>query len=101
MDIKVRLVGQNGNAFSILGRVSKCLQFAGVSQGEVDKYIEEATSGDYDNSLNVTSHWVSVAVRSYYADISYHRQLEEFTTQCINSGGTPIMNSDMKACIKK
>ena len=44
---------------------------------------------------------IGLAVRSYYADISYHRQLEEFTTQCINSGGTPIMNSDMKACIKK
>lgn len=57
-DVKVPLLGENGNAFSILGRVGKALKKAGVAVGEVSTYMDEATAGDYDNLLSVTMQWV-------------------------------------------
>jgi hypothetical protein len=58
-DVRVRLVGEDGNAYAIMGRVQSALQDAGVSKEECKKYIEEATSGDYDNLLRVTMSWVT------------------------------------------
>lgn len=57
--IKVPLVGQNGNAFSIIGRTERALYRYGVSKEERDQYIKEATSGNYDNVLATTMHWVN------------------------------------------
>ena len=52
-DVKVKLVGEDGNAYSIMGRVSTALKRAGYRDA-VDEYIAQATSGDYDNLLRVT-----------------------------------------------
>lgn len=59
-DIDVELIGYDGNAFSIMGAVSKALRRAGVSKEEQDAYFSEATSGDYDNLLRVTMNWVNI-----------------------------------------
>lgn len=58
----VRLVGEDGNAFSILGRVSRALREAGVPKDERDKFQAEATSGDYDHLLQTVMRWVAVDV---------------------------------------
>ncbi len=51
--VQVPLVSEDGNAFSIIGRVTKALQRAG--HGDLVKlYQEHATKGDYDNLLAVT-----------------------------------------------
>jgi hypothetical protein len=50
----VRLVGEDGNAFSIMGRVKKALRRAGADKEYIDKYLNEATSGDYDHLLVVS-----------------------------------------------
>lgn len=60
-NIDVELVGHDGNAFAIMGKVSKALRRAGVSQEEIKQYTDEATSGDYDNLLRVTMNWVNVS----------------------------------------
>jgi hypothetical protein len=60
-DVQVRLVGEDGNAFAIMGRVASALKEAGVSQEEIDKYYAESTSGDYDNLLRTAVQWVQVA----------------------------------------
>lgn len=57
-DVEVPLVGEDGNAFAILGRVMKALKREGVAKEEIDAYYKEATSGDYDNLLRVTTQWV-------------------------------------------
>lgn len=58
-DIYVQLVGLDGNAFAILGRVCEALRKAGIPQKEEDAYFDEATSGDYDHLLATTLAWVS------------------------------------------
>ena len=60
-EVEVALVGEDGNAFSILGRVQKAMRRAGVPAGEIDAYLDEATSGDYDHLLATTMEYVYVA----------------------------------------
>ena len=48
--VKVKLIGQDGNAFSILGRASKEAK-KHLDKQTVDDFFDEATSGDYDHLL--------------------------------------------------
>jgi hypothetical protein len=57
--VEVQLVGMDGNAFSILGRVSRALRQAGYSQEARDAYQAAATGGDYDTVLAVTLDWTT------------------------------------------
>jgi len=59
-DITVQLSGNDGNAFSIMGAVTKAMRRAGVSSEEQDKYFKEATAGDYNQLLATTAKWVEV-----------------------------------------
>lgn len=62
-DVEVRLVGEDGNAFSIIGRCRAAVRRAarrGVfSQKEAEAIIsdftEEATAGDYDDLLQTVT----------------------------------------------
>lgn len=58
-NVYVKLVGEDGNAFSILARVSKALKKAGVSKEEISKFQKEAMSSDYNHLLNVVQDWVN------------------------------------------
>lgn len=59
-DVKVQLVGGDGNAFSILGRVRQAMLAAGIPQEEVAAFVAEASAGDYDELLEVCMEWVTV-----------------------------------------
>lgn len=54
----VKLVGEDGNAFAILGRVMRAMKLANVSPELIEQYRVEATSGDYNNLLVTTMKWV-------------------------------------------
>ena len=58
-DVVVELSGIDGNAFSIMGAVTKSLWRAGVSKEECNEYFAEATAGDYDDLIRTTMKWVS------------------------------------------
>ncbi len=60
-DIHVQLTGEDGNAYAIMGAVSAALRRAGVSSEEIQQYIEESTSGDYDHLLATAMRWVDVS----------------------------------------
>jgi hypothetical protein len=59
-EVQVELIGQDGNAFAILGSVKRALLKNGVDKEEVNVYLEEAMSGDYDNLLGTTARWVTI-----------------------------------------
>lgn len=48
----VKLTGENGNAFAIMGRVVLGLRAAGIDDAAIEAYRTAATSGDYDNLLS-------------------------------------------------
>ncbi len=54
----VRLVGEDGNAFAIMGRVQRVLRKSNVPSEVLEKYLEESMSGDYDNLLRVAFRYV-------------------------------------------
>jgi hypothetical protein len=59
-NVTVRLVGENGNAFAILGRVMGAMKAAGVSDEDRQAFEAEATAEDYDQLLRVVMEWVDV-----------------------------------------
>ena len=58
-DVTVRLVGEDRNAFAILGRVNDALHKAGHG-AQVAAFSNEATAGDYDHLLATCMAWVNV-----------------------------------------
>ena len=58
--VQVRLVGEDGNAFAIIGRVQGALRKAGYSAGQRSAFVADAMTGDYDHLLAVVARWVDV-----------------------------------------
>jgi hypothetical protein len=59
-EIEVDLIGEDGNAFAILGRVRSAMIKAGLEDVEIEKFMDEATDGDYNHLLVTTMNWVNV-----------------------------------------
>lgn len=58
--VKVRLVGEDGNAFSILGRCEREARRAGLDAATRKAFHDEATSGDYNHLLSTVMEWFDV-----------------------------------------
>lgn len=59
-EIEVQLTGNDGNAYAIMGSVRRALKRAKISADEIDEYMKQSMSGDYDNLLRVAMSWVTV-----------------------------------------
>ena len=55
----VKLSGQDGNAFFILGKVNKALKRSGMDK-EAKEFMKEATKGDYDHLIQTAMKFVEV-----------------------------------------
>jgi hypothetical protein len=58
--VQVRLVGTDGNAFLLVGKVRHAMRRAGIPQEEISAVVEEAMSGDYDHLLQTLMDTVDV-----------------------------------------
>ena len=56
----VKLVGRDGNAYGIMGRIKRALRSAGADQEYITKYLQESMSGDYDHLLQTALKYVDV-----------------------------------------
>jgi len=59
-NIKVKLTGNDGNAFAILGAVNKALKKNG-KEDLAKEFMKEAMSGDYDHLLQTAMDYVEVS----------------------------------------
>lgn len=59
-NITVSLVDQNGNAFNISGICSWVMKQADLPQTEINNFMTEATSGDYNHLLQTAMTWFNV-----------------------------------------
>ena len=57
-EARMNLVGEDGNAFSILGRAQQAMRRAKVDKEIIDEYMKEAQSGDYDHLLVTTMNYL-------------------------------------------
>lgn len=60
-NVTVQLSGNDGNAFAVMGAVKSALKKSGASKKEIEQYLVDSMSGDYDNLLRVATDWVKVA----------------------------------------
>lgn len=51
MAVTLKLTGEDGNAFSVIGRAGLAFRKAGASPEDRDKFVKEAMSGDYNHLL--------------------------------------------------
>lgn len=51
--VKLRLVGLDGNAFTLMGAFTSAAKRQGWTQSEIDEVINDCMSDDYDHLLNV------------------------------------------------
>jgi hypothetical protein len=58
-DVTVQLTGEDGNAFAVMGAVTRAMKRAGHGD-QVDTFRAEAMSGDYDHLLQTCMRWVNV-----------------------------------------
>ena len=49
--VKVKLIGTDGNAFALLGKVRQALRENGTPKEFIDAFLKEAMSKDYDHLL--------------------------------------------------
>jgi len=53
--INFNLIGQDGNAFVLLGGWRRQARREGWSNEDINKVVDNATSGDYNNLISVLS----------------------------------------------
>lgn len=58
--VRVQLTGEDGNTFAILVRCQAAMRNAGCTESEVDGFVLEAISRDYDYLLRTCTHWFDV-----------------------------------------
>jgi hypothetical protein len=58
--VEIDLTTIDGNAFAIMGAVQRKLKQAGASKEELDQYLTESMSGDYDHLIRTAMNWVIV-----------------------------------------
>ena len=56
----VELLGQNGNAFAILGRCVQAARRAGWTNVQIQAFRQEATSGEYDHLIGTAMKYFDV-----------------------------------------
>jgi hypothetical protein len=59
-EVTVQLTGEDGNAFAIMGAVTKAMRRAGIDAAEIEAYRTESMSGDYDHLLQTAMATVNV-----------------------------------------
>jgi hypothetical protein len=57
---KVKLIGNDGNAFAILAACLSAGRKAGYSPEQLSAFQKQATSGNYDNLLATCCDWFEV-----------------------------------------
>ena len=58
--INIAMVGEDGNAMSIMGRVHKAMRRDGCEPEEITAVMDEMKAGDYDHLLNTVMETFSV-----------------------------------------
>lgn len=60
VDITVKLVGEDGNAFAIMAKVGQAMRRAECNKALIDQFLKEAMSGDYDHLLTTVMKYVNI-----------------------------------------
>ena len=59
-NVDVDLVGQDGNAFMVLGICQKAARKAGIEDTKINQFLDEAKQGDCDHLLRTCMKYFNV-----------------------------------------
>ena len=59
-NVKVKLIGTDGNAFNLIGKTRSALRMAGYDNEFIERFTTEATSGNYMNLIATISKYVDI-----------------------------------------
>ena len=59
-NIVVKLTGIDGNAFSLLGICTKAARKEKLEEDEINSFLDEAMSGDYNKLLKTCKSWFTI-----------------------------------------
>lgn len=62
---KYTLIGIDGNAFAILGYVSRCMRYEKFTKKEIDEYLTLAKMSDYSNLIYVSDMYIQMCNKKY------------------------------------
>ena len=71
---KMRLIGEDGNIFSILGRASKLLNRAGMKAQSEEMFRRVTASKDYNEALNIISEYVDTELSGHTQPKKSHQK---------------------------
>ena len=57
---EMRLAGENGNAFCILGKCLSAMRHANIPKEEQDEFYRQATASDYNHLVITCMEWFNV-----------------------------------------
>jgi hypothetical protein len=58
--VEIDLSAIDGNAYAIMGAAQRKLKQAGASQEEINQYLDESMSSDYENLVATVGKWLVV-----------------------------------------
>lgn len=59
-NVHVRLTGEDGNAFMVLGLCQRAARRAGLSELVIKEFNVQATGGDYNHLLSTAMEWFTI-----------------------------------------
>lgn len=63
-DIDLPILGEDGNAFMILGIAVSLAKTHGIAKEQVDEFVNEATEGDYNHLLATCMKYFNVTEKN-------------------------------------
>lgn len=57
---KLKLIGEDGNAFMVMGLAQRAAKKAGWTKEQIDEYMKKAMAGNYDHLLQTTMEYFDV-----------------------------------------
>lgn len=58
--LKVKLIGEDGNVYYLLGKAQQVLKRAGYDKDFINEFIKEATSGDYNHAIATIDNYMEI-----------------------------------------
>ena len=80
------LVGINGNAYNIMGYVRDAMHDANMTNNDIDAYVKDATSSDYDHLLAVSCEMIDrvneiLGLNDYDEDEDEEYYMDEYSEE--------------------
>lgn len=80
------LVGINGNAYSIIGYVRAAMDDANMTNDDIDAYVEDATSSDYNHLVAVSYEMLDrvnkiLGLNDYDEDEDEYEYMDEYSEE--------------------